>query len=67
MTWPPVSSEDTRELRAAEAEESAALDARPRHGRDCVDGWLGDDEHDRPIPCLECRPHLTRRRGDVST
>lgn len=63
MTWPPVSSEDTRELREAEAEQAAVDAARPRHGRDCADGWLGEDEHGRPIPCLTCRPHL-RPRGD---
>lgn len=66
MTWPPVSSEDARELREAEAEEIAALDAQPRHGRDCVDGWLGDNDHGQLVPCLTCRPHLVRRRKDVS-
>jgi hypothetical protein len=30
------------------------------HDFRCVAGWLGDDEHDHPIPCLQCRPHLKR-------
>jgi len=30
------------------------------HDPRCVAGWLGDDEQDHPIPCLQCRPHLTR-------
>ncbi len=25
----------------------------------CDHGWLGEDDHGRPIPCLICRPHLT--------
>jgi hypothetical protein len=27
---------------------------------DCVDGWLGEDHHGRPVPCPRCRPHLHR-------
>jgi hypothetical protein len=26
----------------------------------CVDGWLGEDHHGRPVPCPRCRPHLRR-------
>lgn len=26
----------------------------------CKKGWLGYDAEDRPIPCLRCKPHLTR-------
>jgi len=28
---------------------------------DCVDGWIGDDEHGRPRPCPTCRPTAARR------
>lgn len=24
----------------------------------CDNGWLGEDTHGRPRPCLTCRPHL---------
>ena len=58
MSWPPVSSQDVRELREAAADVEAAEDAAPRHGRDCVDGWLGEDDDGHPVPCLICRPHL---------
>jgi hypothetical protein len=59
VTWPPVSSEDTRELRELEAEESAALDAEQHaHRTRCAAGWLGEDDRGRPVPCLTCRPHL---------
>lgn len=27
---------------------------------DCRRGWLGEDDEGRPIPCLVCRPHLSR-------
>ncbi|MBM0125608.1 hypothetical protein [Pimelobacter simplex] len=29
-----------------------------QHAPGCRDGWLGEDDEGRPIPCLECRPHL---------
>ncbi len=28
----------------------------------CVDGWLGFDADERPVPCLTCRPHLLAAR-----
>lgn len=28
------------------------------HDPRCEAGWLGDDDLGRPIPCLQCRPHL---------
>jgi hypothetical protein len=28
---------------------------------DCHDGWIGDDEHGRPIPCPTCRPAARRK------
>lgn len=31
------------------------------HDPDCRDGWLGEDADGRPVPCLECRPHLRGR------
>jgi len=32
----------------------------------CLDGWLGEDWHGRPVPCPVCRPHVAaaRRRLD---
>ena len=54
----PVDSADARELRELEEEnpEQPFL-----HDPRCEAGWLGDDELGRPIPCLQCRPHLARR------
>jgi hypothetical protein len=31
-----------------------------RHDPRCLGGWLGTDLDGRPIPCLQCRPHLTQ-------
>ena len=31
------------------------------HDPRCRRGWLGDDDDNRPVPCLTCRPHLRRR------
>jgi hypothetical protein len=28
-------------------------------------GWLGYDEQDRPIPCLECKPHLRPASSNI--
>lgn len=54
----PVDSADARELREFEAENPE----QPFfHDPRCEDGWLGEDERGRPIPCLQCRPHLARR------
>lgn len=50
----PVDSAEARELREQDAENHTPTGHDPR-GRD---GWLGDDAHDRLIPCRECRPHL---------
>lgn len=36
------------------------------HDPRCKKGWLGLDDEDRPIPCLQCRPKLApgeRRRA----
>ena len=32
------------------------------HDPRCRDGWLGEDEAGRVIPCLTCRPHLHDHR-----
>lgn len=32
----------------------------PLHSPRGRDGWLGEDSEGRPIPCLQCRPHLQR-------
>lgn len=42
-----------------EADEQPSL-----HDPRCDRGWLGDDDHGRPIPCLRCRPHL-RPKGEM--
>lgn len=31
----------------------------PRHN--CRNGWKGEGDDGRPVPCLECRPHLVDR------
>jgi hypothetical protein len=52
---------------AAKPREAAAYaNDEPLHDARCRDGWLGDDDQDRPIPCLVCRPHLTRNRDGSS-
>lgn len=48
-------SDRVRELREREAVE---LRDRRDHAERCRGGWLGEDAHDRPIPCPVCRPHL---------
>lgn len=35
------------------------------HDPRCRNGWLGDDLDGRPVPCLQCRPHL-RQTADVN-
>ena len=55
----PVDSADAREQREAELEREAEDQAeRARHATDCVDGWLGEDDQARPIPCPRCKPAL---------
>ena len=55
----PVDSTDAREQREAELEREAEDQAElARHDEQCVDGWLGDDDQARPIPCPRCRPAL---------
>lgn len=56
----PVDSAEARELREQAAEDDTTA-TEPEHDPRCRDGWLGDDAHDRPIPCLTCRPHLAPR------
>jgi hypothetical protein len=29
------------------------------HDPRCRNGWIGDDEDGRPIPCRTCKPHLS--------
>lgn len=31
----------------------------------CHRGWCGTDSEDRPVPCLDCKPHLARTRTDI--
>lgn len=35
------------------------------HDPRCRSGWLGQDLDGRPIPCLQCRPHL-RKTADIN-
>lgn len=60
----PVDSAEARELRelAAETDTAAPTAAALEHDPRCRAGWLGEDAHDRPIPCLTCRPHLAHDR-----
>lgn len=47
-----------------EPEDESPPAPKPHDPR-CKKGWLGHDEEDRPIPCLQCRPKLApeeRRR-----
>ncbi|HEY9316112.1 hypothetical protein [Williamsia sp.] len=38
----------------------------PAHDPRCDNGWLGIDDEMRPIPCLQCRPHLARGLADTN-
>jgi hypothetical protein len=45
---------------------SLPLAVPPPHDPRCTKGWIGFDDEDRPIPCLQCRPKLApeeRRRA----
>ena len=57
----PVDSQDAAELREREDDDQPTL-----HDARCEAGWLGEDDQDRPIPCLACRPHLARDHGSVN-
>lgn len=59
--WWPADSSDAAELRERATEGQPVL-----HVSKCLDGWLGEDDEGRPIPCLQCRPHLARTRPEVS-
>jgi len=30
----------------------------------CVDGWIGEDDQGRPVPCLSCRGKTTQKMAD---
>lgn len=36
------------------------------HDPRCRDGWLGEDDDGRLIPCLTCRPHLVAKRAHLA-
>lgn len=36
------------------------------HDPRCSDGWLGEDDDGRLVPCLTCRPHLAGRREQLA-
>lgn len=38
----------------------------PRCGNGCPPKWIGHDEQGRPIPCLQCKPHLAKTRSEVA-
>jgi hypothetical protein len=47
-------------------QQSLPLEVPPPHDPRCQKGWIGFDDEDRPIPCLQCRPKLApeeRRRA----
>ncbi|QSE90307.1 hypothetical protein JWS13_17610 [Rhodococcus pseudokoreensis] len=46
--------------RFGEDVEAATPSNRPHH-LDCKRGWLGQDLDGRPIPCIQCKPHLAHR------
>lgn len=64
MTAPsiPVDSADVREQRER---DDAAPDLDRLHRLACRDGWLGEDDQGRPVPCPRCRGHLDQRRCRV--
>lgn len=37
-----------------------ASEATPDHDPRCRKGFLGEELDGRPIPCLQCRPHLRK-------
>mgnify|MGYP003709920565 CR=1 FL=1 len=41
-------------------DEVEAESTPPHHDPRCRRGWLGEDLDGRPIPCIQCRPHLFR-------
>jgi hypothetical protein len=61
LSWAPVDSTDARERRELEeAAQAAAAGDELTHAVQCHNGWLGEDDEGRPIPCLRCRPSLAR-------
>lgn len=60
MTWPPVDSEESRELREQREALASERDRRRRdHEQRCDGGWLGETDDGRPLVCPICRPHLS--------
>ncbi len=37
--------------------------AAPPGCRECHDGWCGEDDHGRPVPCPNCRPNVVPLRA----
>ncbi len=57
------------ELRDECAGSTGQKPPKPRCGK-CEDGWLGEDDEGRLIPCLTCRPHMApgpQRPTDTGT
>lgn len=56
--------QDTAARRRADADRAARRAAAHAkvdeavHDARCENGWLGEDEDGRPVPCRACRPHL---------
>jgi hypothetical protein len=61
MSWAPIDSTEAREELERDRDQAAAA-ARSdlEHMARCRDGWLGEDNDGRPVPCLHCRPHLAQ-------
>lgn len=55
-----MASRMTRYDRYGEPIEDEPDSPTKAHDIRCHNGWLGEDDQGRPIPCLTCRPHLRR-------
>jgi hypothetical protein len=60
----PRGQVDIRErLAAHRLTQAGAVDSRPACPYGCRDGWLGEDDAGRVIPCPHCKPHRASGHG----
>lgn len=52
----------TRDRYGEATDEGVAGTTAAPHDPNCQNGWLGEDNDGRLVPCLQCRPHLIGRR-----
>lgn len=53
----PTDSTDARELRELDEHHAEVdLETEELHASVCTEGWLGEDDAGRPVPCPTCRP-----------